>query len=129
MKYGVGNHDRPCSGILVSKVHSCIVVVLGIIDPAHHSLVIAEEEYGQTGDAIDSDEESALLQVVYDIVPRDARFAKPKACRLILFIDPCIKMFIARLYGLGQSRVAITQMQRNWKGDIKDSFSSMSIDF
>lgn len=67
------------------KPHSSIIL-LGIVDSAHHALVIAEEEDGQPGDTVDPrrgqlrlrlsgtrglrDEEAAFLQPVADIVTR-----------------------------------------------------------
>jgi len=80
--------------VFVSEMHSCIIVVLGIVDAAHHTLVIAEEEYGETSDAIDGDKESALLQVVYDIVSGDANCAGPDGFRLALLAGFCVEMFI-----------------------------------
>ena len=75
-------------------MHSRIIVVLGIVDAAHHALVIAEEEYGETSDAIDSDKESVLLQVMYDIVSRDAKCARPNGFGLDLLAGFCVEMFI-----------------------------------
>ena len=80
--------------VFVSETHSRIIVVFGIVDATHHTLVIAEEEYGETSDAIDSDKESALLQVVYDIVSGDANCAGPNEFRLALLSGFCVEMFI-----------------------------------
>lgn len=42
-------------------------VVFGVIDTAHHALIIAEEEDGETGYAIDCNEKLAFLQRVRDV--------------------------------------------------------------
>lgn len=95
----------------MSKVHSCIIVVLGIVDAAHHPLVIAKEEYRETSDAVDSDKKSALLQVMYDIVSGDAICAGPNAYRRALLTAFGIEMFIALLYRLGKFRLATMRIQ------------------
>lgn len=50
----------------VAETHE-VDVVLGVVDAAHHALVIAEEEDGQGGDAVDGDEQLPLLEEVGDI--------------------------------------------------------------
>ena len=46
------------------EMHGAVVVVLGIVDTAHHALVVAEEEYGQAGEGIDEMEEAVGVVVV-----------------------------------------------------------------
>lgn len=45
----------------MSEMHSSVVVILGIINAAHHTLVIAEEENCETRNAINSDEKLAFF--------------------------------------------------------------------
>lgn len=46
------------------EMHSPVVVVLSVVDTAHHALVVAEEEYGETGECIDEMEEAVGVVVV-----------------------------------------------------------------
>ena len=50
--------------ILVPKMHGFVVEVLGVVDTAHHALVVAEEEYGEPGEGIDEMEEAVGVVVV-----------------------------------------------------------------
>ena len=45
-------------------MHCPVVIVLGIVDTAHHALVVAEEEYGQASEGIDKMEEAVGVVVV-----------------------------------------------------------------
>ena len=53
--------------VLHAKFHGILVVVDCIIDTAHHTLIVTEEEDGQAGNAVDSNEKLPLLQLVHHI--------------------------------------------------------------
>ena len=59
--------DRATVFAPVSKLHGLVIVIRGGVYTSHHTLIITEEEDGQSGDAIDSGEKAALLQLVDDI--------------------------------------------------------------
>ncbi len=46
------------------EMHGLVVVVLGVVDTAHHALVVAEEEYGEASEGIDKMEEAVGVVVV-----------------------------------------------------------------
>ena len=71
LEYGISNNNGSCLRVFMSKMHSRVVVVLGIVDTAHHTLVIPKEEDCKTSNAINGDEELAFLQAVDDIPPVD----------------------------------------------------------
>ena len=48
----------------MTEMHGSVVVILGVVDAAHHALVIAEEEYGEPGEGIDEVEEAVGVVVV-----------------------------------------------------------------
>ena len=54
--------------LLDSELHGILIVVHGVVDSTHHTLIITEEENGQAGHAVDGDEKTALLQLVDHIV-------------------------------------------------------------
>ena len=58
------------SGLLVQSTqpHGILIVVDGVINTAHHALIITEEEDGETGDAVDGDEQASLFQLVDNII-------------------------------------------------------------
>ena len=56
----------------MTELHDVDGVIDGHADATHHTLVIAEEEDGQATQAINSDEQRALLVVVDHIKLRDA---------------------------------------------------------
>lgn len=69
LQQAVGDHrrvERAVDSCSVSESHD-VDVVLGIVDAAHHALVVAEEEDRETSDAIDGDEKLALLERVGDV--------------------------------------------------------------
>ena len=53
----------------MSELHGCLVVVQSTIDTTHHSLIITEEEDGETSNTIDGDEKTTLLKFVDHIGP------------------------------------------------------------
>ena len=55
----------------MTELHGFLVVINSTINPSHHTLVITEEENGETSNAIDSDEKASLLKLVDHIGPRD----------------------------------------------------------
>lgn len=55
----------------VAEAHERHVVVRRV-HAAHHALVVAEEEDAQRGDAVDGDEQAALLEVVGHVEARQA---------------------------------------------------------
>ena len=60
----------------MTKLHSYMVVIDGVVDTAHHTLVITKEEDGQRCNAVDCNEKTTLLQLVDDIGPRNAIHGK-----------------------------------------------------
>ena len=46
------------------EMHGSVVVVLRVVNAAHHALVVAEEEYGEPGKGIDEMEEAVGVVVV-----------------------------------------------------------------
>jgi hypothetical protein len=65
-------NDRRAVKAGMTELHRIMVVADGVIDTAHHTLVITEEEDGQRSDTIDRNEKTTLLQLVDDIPSRDA---------------------------------------------------------
>ncbi len=55
----------------MTEFHGIFVVVRSSIDSSHHTLIITEEENGQSGNAIDRNQEAPFLQPVDDIGPRN----------------------------------------------------------
>ena len=51
----------------MTEFHGIVVVVDGVVDTAHHTLIITEEEDGQRRNAIDCNQKATLLQLVGDI--------------------------------------------------------------
>lgn len=65
-------NDRRAIRAWMTEFHRIMIVVDGVVDTAHHTLIITEEEDGQRSDTIDRNQKSALLQLVNHIVFRDA---------------------------------------------------------
>ena len=55
--------------VWVTELHSFLIVIHRTVDTTHHTLVITEEENGETGNAIDSNKKTTLLQFVDHIGP------------------------------------------------------------
>lgn len=55
--------------VRMTELHSLLVVIQRTVDATHHTLVIPEEEDGETGNAVDSDEKATLLEFVDHIGP------------------------------------------------------------
>ena len=55
----------------MTKFHCILVVILGVINATHHTLIIPKEENRQSSHAIDSNEEATLLKLVDDVGPRN----------------------------------------------------------
>lgn len=55
----------------MAEFHCVLVVVFGIVDSAHHSLVIAKEEDGQASDAVDGNQQAPLFQLMDHVAPRN----------------------------------------------------------
>lgn len=53
----------------MTEVHRLLIVISGVVDTAHHTLIITEEEDGETTDAVDGYEKATLLKLVHHIVP------------------------------------------------------------
>ena len=51
----------------MTEFHGIVVIVDGVVDTAHHTLIITEEEDGQGRNAIDGNQKATLLQLVGDI--------------------------------------------------------------
>ena len=58
-------------GIWVTKFHGLLVVINGSVDTTHHTLIISEEENGETGNTIDGNEKATLLKFVDHVGPRN----------------------------------------------------------
>ena len=56
----------------MTEFHRSLVVVDSSVDTTHHTLIITEEENGETGNAIDGNEKSTLLEPMADVVARDS---------------------------------------------------------
>jgi len=67
LQQGVLDYGLKRLGILHTELHGILVVVDGVVDTAHHTLIITEEENGQASDAVDGDEELPLLQFVHHV--------------------------------------------------------------
>ena len=61
-------NDWSSIGTQVTKIHSRLVVVHGVVDTAHQTLIITEEKNGQGSHTIDGPKKTTLLQPVHDIV-------------------------------------------------------------
>ena len=55
----------------MTEFHGILIVVLGVVNTTHHTLVITKEENGQGSHAIDSDEKATLLELVNDVGSRN----------------------------------------------------------
>ncbi len=66
------NDRSACCGVLVTKLHRSLVVVLSCVDTAHHTLVITEEENGEPSNAVDRNQKTTLLQLMDNIIARDS---------------------------------------------------------
>lgn len=55
----------------MTELHGVVVVVDCTIDTTHHTLIITEEEDGETSNTIDGDEKLTLLEFVDHIGPGD----------------------------------------------------------
>ena len=75
VRYGGGTYDASLEQsvrndygtsvrIFVSEMHGYVVVVFGVVDAAHHALVVAEEEYGEACESIDEMEEAVGVVMV-----------------------------------------------------------------
>ena len=71
LKKGVVDDGSPCYGIRVTELHGGVVVIHCTVDTTHHTLIITEEEDGETSDTVDGDEKLTLLQLVDHIGPGD----------------------------------------------------------
>lgn len=75
-------NDRGAIIAWMTEFHRIMIVADGVVDTAHHTLVITEEEDGQRGDTIDRNQKTTLLQLVNDIVFRDAIHGEDSAMAL-----------------------------------------------
>ena len=55
--------------VRMTKLHGLLIVIHCTVDATHHTLVIAEEEDGETSNAVDSNEKATLLEFVDHIGP------------------------------------------------------------
>ena len=51
----------------MAEFHGGVIVILGVVDTAHHTLIVTEKEDGQARHTIDGNEKLAFLILVYDI--------------------------------------------------------------
>lgn len=69
LEKGVVDDGGTCLGIRMTEFHSGVVVVNCTIDTTHHTLIISEEEDGETSNTVDGDEKFTLLKFVDHIGP------------------------------------------------------------
>ena len=55
--------------VRMTELHGFLVVIQSTVDTTHHTLVVTEEEDGETGNAIDGNEKATLLEFVNHIGP------------------------------------------------------------
>ena len=48
----------------MAELHRRVVIVHGVVDTAHHALIVTKEKDGETGDAVDGNEKASLLEPV-----------------------------------------------------------------
>ena len=53
----------------MTKLHGVLIVIFGVVNATHHTLIITKEKDGQGSHAIDSNEKAALLELVNDVGP------------------------------------------------------------
>lgn len=53
----------------MTEMHDVLIVIFGIVDTTHHTLVITKKEDGQGSHAVDSYEKATLLKLVDNIRP------------------------------------------------------------
>ena len=53
----------------MTKFHGILIIIFGVINATHHTLVITKEKDGEGSHAIDSNEKAALLKLVDDVGP------------------------------------------------------------
>ena len=61
LEESVGDDRCASDRIRVAKFHGFVVVIRGVVDTSHHTLIITEEEDTETGHAIDGDQQASLL--------------------------------------------------------------------
>ena len=69
LKKGVVDDWSACYGIGMTEFHGFLVVVHSAIDTTHHTLIISEEEDGETSDTIDSNKKTSLLKLMDHVGP------------------------------------------------------------
>lgn len=67
LEEGVSDHRCTSHGIGVTEFHGVVVVMGGVVDTSHHSLIITEEEDTETGHTVDGDQQPSLLELVNNI--------------------------------------------------------------
>lgn len=71
LEKGVIDEWGTCFGVGVTEFHGSVVVVDCTVDTTHHTLIISEEENGETSNTVDGDKKFTLLKLVDDIGPRN----------------------------------------------------------
>ena len=66
LKEGIVNNGRAIC-VRMTEFHGMVVIVDGVVDTAHHTLIITKEEDRQRRNAIDCNQQATLLQLVGDI--------------------------------------------------------------
>ena len=83
--------------VRVTELHSCLIVIQRTVDTTHHTLVITEEEDGETCNAVDSNEKATLLEFVDHVGPgNDVHGGDYPEC-LVFWIDTCSKKDCERM--------------------------------
>ncbi len=52
----------------MAEFHGLLIVIGCTVDTTHHTLIITEEEDGQAGNTVDSNEQTTLLKLVHYVV-------------------------------------------------------------
>lgn len=71
LEKGVVDDRGTCFGVGMTELHGGVVIVNCTVDTTHHTLIISEEEDGETSNTVDGDEKATLLKLVDHIGPRN----------------------------------------------------------
>ena len=90
--------------VWMTELHSGLIVIQRAIDTTHHTLIITEEEDGETSNAVDGNEKATLLEFVDHIGPgNDIHGGDYPEC-LVFWIDilnDCERMIFC--FGFGEA--------------------------
>ena len=96
LEKGVIDDWGTCFGIRMTEFHGGVVVINCTVDTTHHTLIISEEEDGETSNAIDGDEEFTFLKPVDHVRPgNDVHGGDYPECLVVM--NPMFLMLKERL--------------------------------